>query len=163
MLKRYIWLVVATVFLAFQIFIDSAIALDLDKETRTVLLNDNDEQVTLTLKEAKQGQKLYGSICAQCHPAGRTKTNPNVQLDKKSLAFATPRRDTIEGLVDYMKNPTTYDGEIEIYEFHPSIRSADIFKEMRNLSDDDLYAMAGHILIQPKLRGIAWGGGKVYD
>jgi photosystem II cytochrome c550 len=34
---------------------------------------------------------------------------------------------------------------------------------MRNLTDDDLAAVAGHILIQPALRGILWGGGKVYN
>ena len=50
-----------------------------------------------------------------------------------------------------MKNPTTYDGFEEISELHPSIKSADIFAEMRNLSDDDLYAIAGHILLQPKI------------
>jgi photosystem II cytochrome c550 len=61
-----------------------------------------------------------------------------------------------------MKNPTTYDGEIEISEIHPSIKSADIFTEMRNLTDDDLTAIAGHILIQPKIVGIRWGGGKIH-
>jgi photosystem II cytochrome c550 len=162
MLKRYIWLVVATVFFIFQISIGSAIALELDEATRTVTLNDSGEQVTLTLKEAKQGQKLFGSVCAQCHPAGGTKTNPNVELNKESLALANPRRDTLEGLVDYMKHPTTYDGEQDISELHPSTSSSDIFPEMRNLSDDDLYALAGHILIQSNLKGVVWGGGKIY-
>ena len=61
-----------------------------------------------------------------------------------------------------MKNPTTYDGFTEISELHPSIKSADIFAEMRNLTDDDLYAIAGYILIQPKIMGTQWGGGKAY-
>jgi photosystem II cytochrome c550 len=34
---------------------------------------------------------------------------------------------------------------------------------MRNLTDEDLEAVAGHILIQPEIRGILWGGGKVYN
>lgn len=64
--------------------------------------------------------------------------------------------------MDYIKNPTTYDGEYEISELHPSIKSADIFTEMRNLTDDDLKAIAGYILVQPKVIGIKWGGGKIY-
>jgi photosystem II cytochrome c550 len=61
-----------------------------------------------------------------------------------------------------MKNPTTYDGEEEISELHPSLKSADIFTEMRNLTEDDLVAIAGHILLQPKIVGDKWGGGKIY-
>lgn len=161
MLKRYIWLVVATVFFAFQIFIDSAFALELSDADRTVQLNEQGDNVTLSLKQEKAGRRLFGSICAQCHPDGNTKTNPNVKLGQGDLAFATPRRDNIEGLVDFMKNPTTYDGEINIAELHPATSSADIFAEMKNLTDDDLYNIAGHILVQAKIRP-SWGGGKTF-
>lgn len=161
MLKRYIWLVVATVFFAFQIFIDSASALELSDSDRTVALNEQGETVTLTLKQAKEGKRLFGSVCAQCHPDGNTKTNPNVRLGLNDLALATPRRDNIEGLIDYMKNPTTYDGETDISELHPATSSADIFPEMKNLTDDDLFNLAGHILIQPKVR-VSWGAGKTF-
>jgi photosystem II cytochrome c550 len=85
-----------------------------------------------------------------------------VGLEPEALALATPNRNNIEGLVDYMKNPTTYDGEYEISEIHPSIKSADIFTAMRNLTDEDLRAIAGHILLQPKIVGQKWGGGKIY-
>jgi photosystem II cytochrome c550 len=161
MLKRYIWLVVATVFFAFQIFIDSASALELSDSDRTVALNEQGDTVTLTLKQAKEGKRLFGSVCAQCHPDGNTKTNPNVRLGLNDLALATPRRDNIEGLIDYMKNPTTYDGEIDISELHPATSSADIFPEMKNLTDDNLFNLAGHILIQPKVR-VSWGAGKTF-
>jgi photosystem II cytochrome c550 len=53
--------------------------------------------------------------------------------------------------VDYLKNPTTYDGLESIAEIHPSIKSADIYPRMRSLTDEDLTAIAGHILLQPKL------------
>lgn len=161
MLKRYIWLVVATVFFAFQIFIDSASALGLSDADRTVALNEQGDTVTLTLKQAKAGKRIFGSVCAQCHPDGNTKTNPNVRLGLNDLALATPRRDNIEGLIDYMKHPTTYDGEIDISEEHPATSSADIFPEMKNLTDDDLFNLAGHILIQPKIR-VSWGAGKTF-
>ncbi|MGD1904200.1 MAG: photosystem II cytochrome c-550 [Geitlerinemataceae cyanobacterium] len=161
MLKRCFWLVAAAVFFAFQFISDSALAIDLDAETRTVRLNEVGEQVTLTLKQATRGRKVFGDVCAQCHPQGLTKTNPNVKLGLDDLAYATPPRDNVESLVDYMKNPTTYDGETDIAEFHPAKSSADIYPEMRNLTNEDLFDIAGHILIQPKLRGDAWGGSKV--
>lgn len=163
MIVRFFWLAVATVFLTFQISVGSAAALDLDAETRTVTLNEQGEQVTLSLEEATNGKLLFGDICAQCHPGGITKTNPNVSLSMEDLALATPRRDNVEGLVDYMKQPTTFDGEFDISELHPAKASADLFPEMRNLTDEDLFDIAGHILIQPQLRGIKWGGGKVYN
>ncbi len=33
---------------------------------------------------------------------------------------------------------------------------------MRSLSDEDLFAISGHVLLQPKLAGEKWGGGKIY-
>lgn len=162
MIKKSFWLAVATLVFALQIFVSSANALELDESTRTVKLNDRGDTVVLSLKQVKEGKRLFNYACAQCHAGGVTKTNQNVGLDPETLAGAMPPRDNIEGLVDYMKNPTTYDGEIEIAEIHPSIKSADIFTEMRNLSDEDLVDIAGHILIQPKINGSRWGGGKIY-
>lgn len=137
-------------------------AITLDDATRTVALNDQGETVTLTLREAERGKQLFNAKCGTCHVGGITKTNPVVGLDPESLALATPPRNTVEALVDYMKNPTTYDGLQEIAELHPSLASTDIYPKMRDLTEDDLYAIAGHILIQPKIRGIQWGGGKIY-
>jgi photosystem II cytochrome c550 len=162
MFRRLISVVVAAVLLSFQLFIGSATALELDEATRTVKLNDQGDTVVLSLKQVKEGKALFQYACAQCHVGGVTKTNQNVGLEPEALALATPKRDNIEGLVDYMKNPTTYDGEVEISELHPSTKSADIFTEMRNLTDDDLSAIAGHILLQPKIVGTRWGGGKIY-
>ena len=45
----------------------------------------------------------------------------------------------------------TYDGLDSISELHPSIKSADIFPKMRSLTDEDLFAIGGHILLQPKV------------
>ncbi|MBD1924354.1 cytochrome c-550 [Microcoleus sp. FACHB-831] len=160
MLKRYIWLAVATVFFTFQLVVSSASALELDEATRTVKLNEQGEQVTLSLKQVKEGKRLFNYACAKCHTGGVTKTDFNVGLGPNDLALATPPRDSIASLVDYMKHPTTYDGETNIAELHPAIESADIFAEMRNLTEDDLYAIAGHILLQPKVVGEQWGGGK---
>ncbi|MEH2066776.1 MAG: photosystem II cytochrome c-550 [Nostoc sp.] len=162
MFRRLIGVVVATVLLTFGLIVGNATAVELDKTTRTVALNDQGDTTVLSLKQVKEGKRLFAYACAQCHVGGVTKTNQNVGLEPEALALATPNRNNIEGLVDYMKNPTTYDGVEEISELHPSTKSADIFTEMRNLTDDDLVAIAGHILLQPKVVGTKWGGGKIY-
>ena len=136
-------------------------AIDLDEATRTVALSST-KLVTLTPEQVKRGQRLFINTCSGCHTGGITKTNPNVGLDPEALSLASPARNTIEGLVDYMKNPTTFDGLESIAEIHPSIKSADIFPTMRSLTEDDLFTIAGHILTQPKIRAEKWGGGKIY-
>nr|YP_010938176.1 photosystem II cytochrome c550 [Meringosphaera mediterranea]WLD05689.1 photosystem II cytochrome c550 [Meringosphaera mediterranea]WLD05793.1 photosystem II cytochrome c550 [Meringosphaera mediterranea]WLD06013.1 photosystem II cytochrome c550 [Meringosphaera mediterranea] len=142
--------------------VNSASAIELDEATRTVTLDTSGNKTTLTTEQVKRGKRLFNSSCGSCHTGGVTKTNPNVGLDTEALSLAAPSRNNIEGLVDYMKNPTTYDGLDSISEVHPSIASADIFPKMRALSDDDLFAIAGHILVQPQIISEKWGGGKIY-
>jgi len=162
MFRRLIGVVAVTILLTLQMLVGSATAVELDEATRTVPLNAQGDTVVLSLKQVKEGKRLFNFACAQCHAGGVTKTNQNVGLEPEALARALPNRNNIEGLVDYMKNPTTYDGVIEISELHPSIKSANTFPVMRNLTDEDLKAIAGHILLQPKVVGIKWGGGKIY-
>ena len=162
MFKRLIGVVVATILLTLQMVVGTATALELDKAIRTVPLNYKGDTVVLSLKQVKNGTRLFNYACAQCHAGGVTKTNQNVGLEPEALAGALPKRNNIEGLVDYMKNPTTYDGATEISEIHPSLKSANIFRVMRNLTEKDLKAIAGHILLEPKVVGTKWGGGKIY-
>ena len=136
-------------------------ASDLDEAVRTVQLTPT-KTVVLTPEQVKRGKRLFNNTCAVCHTGGITKTNPNIGLDAEALSLATPSRNNIEGLIDYMKNPTTFDGLESIAEVHPSIKSADIFPKMRSLTEDDLYAIAGHIVLQPKIVAEKWGGGKIY-
>jgi photosystem II cytochrome c550 len=140
----------------------SAFAIELDDATRTVALDGSGKSVVLTPEQVKRGKRLFNSACGICHTGGITKTNPNVGLDVEALSFATPARDSIASLVDYMNNPTTYDGIESIAEIHPSIISADIFPKMRALTDEDMYSIAGHILLQPRIVAEKWGGGKTY-
>ncbi len=163
MLRRYIWLFAVILFLSFQVIAGGrAIATELDAATRTISLNAAGDTVTLTPKQVSEGKRLFNYACGQCHVGGVTKTDPNIGLEPETLALATPDRTNVEALIDYMKNPTTYDGLDSIAEVHPSMQSADIFPKMRNLTDDDLFSIAGHILLQPKVIGEKWGGGKIY-
>jgi len=140
----------------------TALAIDLDETTRTIPLDSSGSTVILTPEQVKWGKRLFNTSCGQCHVEGLTKTNPNLGLEPDALSLATPPRDNINALIDYLKNPTSYDGLESIAELHPSTKSADIFPKMRSLSDEDLFAISGHILLQPKLGGEKWGGGKIY-
>ena len=149
--KRCTGLVAAVIFLVTGLmgvgaFGGEAIAAELDAATRTIPLNADGESITLSVEEFTRGQRKFNQACAICHLGGITKTNPNVGLDTESLAGAFPDRNNLEGLVDYLNNPTTYDGLIEISEQHPSTKSTDIYPKMLNLTEDDLRAISGHIL-----------------
>jgi photosystem II cytochrome c550 len=162
MLKKYFKLCSVILFCVFNLFITTASAIDLDEATRTVTVDSSGTTTVLTPEQVKRGKRLFNATCGACHLGGITKTNPNVGLDPEALSFATPRRDNINSLVDFMKNPTTYDGLDSIAEVHPSIKSADIYPRMRSLTDDDLYSIAGHIMLSPKILSEKWGGGKIY-
>ena len=131
-------------------------------EQLTVPSDADGTLVTFSEQEIRTGRKLFNNSCGECHAGGITKTNHNVGLDPETLALATPARDNVAALVDYMKDPTSYDGEYSIADVHPSIRSSDIFVKMRDLDDEDLREMAGYILVAPKVQGVQWGGGKIY-
>jgi photosystem II cytochrome c550 len=162
MFKKYSQILSIVFVCIFSIFVTTASAIDLDEATRTVVKNSSGNTVVLTPEQVKRGKRLFNATCGACHVGGMTKTNPNVGLDPEGLSLATPRRDSIDALVDYLKNPTSYDGLDSIAEVHPSIKSADLYPRMRSVTDDDLYAIAGHILLQPKIVTEKWGGGKIY-
>lgn len=162
MKKTYINSFILSLFFVATLFNFSTLAIELDEAVRTITLDKTGKTVTLTPEQIKKGKRLFNASCSVCHTGGITKTNPNVGLDPEALSLATPPRDNILSLIDYMKNPTTFDGLESIAEIHPSIQSADIFPKMRNLSEEDLYSIAGHILVQPKIVAEKWGGGKIY-
>ena len=162
MFKKYSQIVSILFVGIFSFFVTTASAIDLDEATRTVVQDSVGKTSVLTPEQVKRGKRLFNATCGACHLGGITKTNPNVGLDPEALSLATPRRDSIDGLVDFLKNPTTYDGLESIAEVHPSIKSADIYPRMRSVTDDDLTAIAGHILLQPKIITEKWGGGKIY-
>jgi len=94
----------------FNVFINTALAIDLDEATRTVVVDSSGSTTVLSPEQVKRGKRLFNATCGACHTGGITKTNPNVGLDPEALSLATPRRDNINALVDYLKNPTSYDG-----------------------------------------------------
>ena len=162
MLKKYSQFLSVMFFCIFGTFVATATAIDLDEATRTIVKDSSGSTMVLTTEQVKRGKRLFNATCGACHVGGITKTNPNIGLDTDALSLATPRRDNLDSLIDFMKNPTSYDGLESIAEVHPSIKSADIYPRMRSVTDEDLTAIAGHILLQPKIVAEKWGGGKTY-
>jgi len=162
MFKKWFGFSVLLFFSIFSISINTASAIDLDEATRTVIVDGVGNTTVLSPEQVKRGKRLFNATCGACHTGGITKTNPNVGLDPEALSLATPARNNIESLVDYLKNPLTYDGLESIAEVHPSIKSADIYPRMQSITDEDLFSIAGHIMLQPKIVTEKWGGGKIY-
>ena len=162
MIKKYSQLFSLIFFFVFSAFVTTASAIDLDEATRTIVSDGSGKTIVLTPEQVKRGKRLFNATCGACHVGGISKQNPNIGLDPEALSLAVPRRDNVAALVDFMKNPTTYDGLESIAETHPSISSADIYPRMRSITDEDLTAIAGHILLQPKVVTEKWGGGKIY-
>ncbi len=127
-------------------------------EARTVAFSET-QTITFTPEELTKGKKLFNVACAQCHVGGASYTNPDVGLKLEELELANPRRDNVLAIVDYVKNPTTYDGMESLLEYHPNTQLKTEFPKLRNLTDEDLKLIAGFILYEAKnLPG--WGGSK---
>jgi photosystem II cytochrome c550 len=160
MLKRCIWLVAVALFFVSHLVMGDAVAAELDEAIRTIPLNAEGDTFVLSLEQIARGRRQFNYACGTCHVGGITKTNPTVGLDPDSLAGALPPRDNLDALVAYLKEPTTYDGLTDISQVHPSKKSADIFPKMRSLTEEDLEAISGYILLQPRVIGDMWGTGK---
>jgi photosystem II cytochrome c550 len=160
MLKRCIWLVAVALFFVSHLVMGDAVAAELDEAIRTIPLNAEGDTFVLSLEQITRGRRQFNYACGTCHVGGITKTNPTVGLDPDSLAGALPPRDNLDALVAYLKEPTTYDGLTDIYQVHPSKKSDDIFPKMRSMTEEDLAAISGYILLQPRVIGDMWGAGK---
>jgi photosystem II cytochrome c550 len=82
------------------------VAIDLDGQGQTRLFAPDDLVV---------GKRLFENNCKNCHLGGATLPNPSVPLSLAALQGAVPQRDNINNLVDYLRQPMTYDGTEENY------------------------------------------------
>lgn len=77
------------------------VSLDLDGKGQTKQFSAED---------LSAGKELFEAHCLNCHVGGATLPDPAVSLSLNTLAGATPPRDTINGIVDFLREPMTYDG-----------------------------------------------------
>ena len=134
-----------------------AVAVDPTGAQLTVKLNEAGETTTLSPQEFKSGKGFFNPTCgsASCHAGGKA-SDSGYGLGLQDLAGATPPRDNIVSLVNFMKDPMAYQGSPSISEMHPSMKSADMYPAMRRLTDDDLKAIAGYILSMPAINPQQW-------
>ena len=157
MVKRFILMAIAAIFFFLQFHISNSSALEITEETRTIPLSEDGQVTTLSDQQITNGNRLFIRECTQCHLQGKTKTNNNVSLGLEDLGGAEPPRDNVLAIVDYLKYPTSYDGEDDHTEFHVNVTRPDIYPELRDFTEDDLYDVAGYVLVAPKLDSY-WGG-----
>lgn len=84
-------------------------------EPVSIPLNEQGETTEFTPEALSNGKQLFGDNCLSCHVGGSTLPNPAISLSKEALAGATPPRDNLENLIDYFRQPMTYDGTAELY------------------------------------------------
>ncbi len=65
---------------------------------------------TFSAQDLDVGKQLFATNCLSCHVGGITLLEPNITLSLADLQGATPRRDTIAGLVNFFRQLLTYDG-----------------------------------------------------
>lgn len=133
-----------------------------DIEDVAVPVDGKGKTTTLTKEQLVRGKRLFVASCANCHVGGGTRTNQNVGLSTEELSGAAPSRANLEGMVNFLNAPTTYDGLYDISENHPSIKSADVFPKMRTMKQKDLIDMSAYILYENQAIPEKWGGGKIY-
>ena len=78
-----------------------------------ILVNAAGETQTFTPDDLIQGKESFSNSCLTCHVGGSTLSNPSVSLSLEDLHNATPPRDNLENLVQYIRRPMFYDGLYE--------------------------------------------------
>jgi photosystem II cytochrome c550 len=118
--------------------------------TEPVPLVIDDRGTSRFFSEAEliSGKKLFEQHCASCHVGGTTLPNPPVSLALDVLRNATPPRDTISHLVEYMRHPMSYDGSEESF----------LCREVPQswLSQSEVETLAGFIL-RAAQKAPGWG------
>jgi photosystem II cytochrome c550 len=116
---RAIFLGVITVLVVATLGVDTAQAANVDPyvprflkvtEPINLLLDDSGETKSFSGEDITKGLRLFKANCINCHVGGNTLPDPEISLSLADLKAGKPRRDTIEGLVQFFRQPLTYDG-----------------------------------------------------
>jgi len=86
--------------------VTAPIPLTMDEKGQTRLFSAED---------LSTGKQLFEQNCLNCHVGGATLPDPTVSLSLTDLHGAIPPRDTIDGLVTYLRKPMLYDGSEETF------------------------------------------------
>jgi photosystem II cytochrome c550 len=116
---RTVFFSVITVLVVITMGVDTAEAANVDpyvprflkvKESIDLPLNTSGETKSFSGEAITKGLRLFKANCINCHVGGNTLPDPEISLSLAALNAGKPRRDTIEGLVQFFRQPLTYDG-----------------------------------------------------
>jgi photosystem II cytochrome c550 len=94
-----------------QAAIDSYVRRYLDvKEPISLEVDGKGQTKQFSGEDLSVGKELFQAHCINCHVGGATLPDPTVSLALNTLAGATPPRDNINGIVNFLREPMTYDG-----------------------------------------------------
>jgi photosystem II cytochrome c550 len=82
-------------------------------EPVSLAVNHQGSTLQFSADDLSAGKVLFEQNCLNCHVGGSTLSEPDVTLSLSDLQGATPPRDTINGLVAFLREPMTYDGTEE--------------------------------------------------
>lgn len=85
------------------------------KEPVSLPVNSQGQTQSFSGVDLSEGKRLFEENCKNCHVGGTTLPNPTVPLSLDALAGAIPPRDTIDGLVAFLRQPMTYDNTEATY------------------------------------------------
>ena len=80
------------------------------KEPISLALDGKGQTKSFSGEDLSFGKELFEAHCLNCHVGGATLPDPTVSLALNTLAGATPPRDNINGIVNFLREPMTYDG-----------------------------------------------------
>lgn len=98
---------------AWAVGIDPYVARYFDAAEPVQLPYTADETHSYTAQDLSQGKQLFEANCLNCHVGGITLPDPTITLSLDALAQATPPRNTVQSLVNFSRQPMTYDGSEE--------------------------------------------------
>ncbi|MGA7952207.1 MAG: c-type cytochrome [Gloeobacterales cyanobacterium] len=138
-----------------------------EADTIAVVADTAGTKQNFTKAQMKEGQRLFKANCGKCHVGGQTYGTYNVKevnLSMQALAGATPPRNNIAALVNYMEEPTSYDGTEKLYATgrHPKYVTegkAAPDTQVNIRTKDELNLIAAFILKEATYNTV-WGRGK---
>lgn len=75
--------------------------------------DDSGHLLTVSPRQLQTGKTLFQNACINCHVGGITLPNPSVSLSLTDLTGAMPPRNTIKALMEYQRQPLSYDGSTD--------------------------------------------------
>lgn len=95
---------------------DSYVRRYLNVQEPVPLVMDVEGQTRLfSAADLSLGKRFFEDNCKNCHVGGSTLPDPTAPLSLEALRKATPPRDSVLGLVAFLRQPMTYDGSEETY------------------------------------------------